>query len=307
VELGDLQYACIFPLPDGDKIDCAAVTGQCDCKSSDMMGPPYDDLEAERKPLCQDPATGAYGQLQHFAKAYPGTRHLQVLKDFGDNSIVASICARNLTNPGAPDFGYRPAIIAIVERLKEALQGKCLPREVAVNEDGTYPCAVVEAMPATGPEYACSATPGRGSPDPTLIEPSFERLRLSGRCGNAAGLLPCDQSAWTLCEIVQAGDPTAQRSHTTQCETLEDKDAVTEVGWCYIDGPGNIGNPALVAKCDLNEQRILRFVGADTPKKGATALIACLGADLNPGALQEPPPMMTEMPPVTPPPGDGGL
>lgn len=37
------------------------------------------------------------------------------------NSIVASICARNLVDTGAQDYGYRPAVDAIVDRLKEAL------------------------------------------------------------------------------------------------------------------------------------------------------------------------------------------
>jgi hypothetical protein len=44
-----------------------------------------------------------------------------VLKDVGaqtTNSVVASICARNTTDADQPDFGYRPAIAALIERLQ---------------------------------------------------------------------------------------------------------------------------------------------------------------------------------------------
>jgi hypothetical protein len=34
------------------------------------------------------------------------------------NSIVASICARNTSDPSRPDFGYRPAMASIIERLQ---------------------------------------------------------------------------------------------------------------------------------------------------------------------------------------------
>jgi len=108
----DLQYACIFPLP--APRDCAALdpnTDHCDC---------YDG--ARDRPLCeQTPGVTAPGPLQYWAKAYPSTRQLQVLKDFGAqtrNSVVASICARNVTDASRSDYGYRPAMAAIVERLQ---------------------------------------------------------------------------------------------------------------------------------------------------------------------------------------------
>jgi len=51
-------------------------------------------------------------------------RELEVLEGFGDqttNAIVASICARNTTDASRPDFGYRPAMAAILERLRPLL------------------------------------------------------------------------------------------------------------------------------------------------------------------------------------------
>ena len=80
-----------------------------------------------------------------------------MLKEFGANSVVASICPKIATgDPNAqPDYGYNPAVKAIIDRLKEALKGKCLPRPLVPNnsadtkdglEPGQVPCAVVEAV-----------------------------------------------------------------------------------------------------------------------------------------------------------------
>ena len=96
----DLQYACIFPL--ATQRDCSQVFASCDCS-----GPVVDTY---RKPLCQDPTTGAFTSIQVAAKAYPTLRQLTVMKAFGSNSLLGSICARNVTDPSAPDFGYRPFI-----------------------------------------------------------------------------------------------------------------------------------------------------------------------------------------------------
>jgi len=111
----DLQYACIFPL--SAPRDCAALdpnTDNCDCYEGVLD-----------RPLCeQRPGVSAPGTTQYWAKAYPGLRELQVLKDYGEltsNSIVASICALNVTNSSSSDYGYRPAMAAIVNRMKEQL------------------------------------------------------------------------------------------------------------------------------------------------------------------------------------------
>jgi hypothetical protein len=108
----DLQYACIFPLP--TPRDCALLdpnTDNCDCYQG-----VFD------RPLCeQTPGVTPAGTMQYWAKAQPGSRQLQVLKDFGTqttNSIVASICARNTTDSSRSDYGYRPAMAAIIERLQ---------------------------------------------------------------------------------------------------------------------------------------------------------------------------------------------
>jgi hypothetical protein len=111
----DLQYACISPLP--IPRDCAALdpnNDRCDCFEG-----------VHDRPLCErEPGVSTPGTTQYWAKAYPGLRELQVLKDFGErtsNSIVASICALDVSDVNNPNYGYRPAMDAILTRMKESL------------------------------------------------------------------------------------------------------------------------------------------------------------------------------------------
>lgn len=108
----DLQYACIFPLP--APRDCTArdpITDACDCYAGDVD-----------RPLCEQvPGSSTPGTTQFWAKAYPASRQLEVLQRYGENSVVASICARNVSDATASDYGYRPAVAAILERLNQRL------------------------------------------------------------------------------------------------------------------------------------------------------------------------------------------
>jgi hypothetical protein len=105
----DLQYACVFDL--GSPKVCPMGRSDCDC-------PPEDVQAGIQNPLCQ----GAAG-TQTRAKAYPGTRELQVLQGLGEQAIVASVCPSNLSDETKADYGYRPAIAAIIERLRNPLRG----------------------------------------------------------------------------------------------------------------------------------------------------------------------------------------
>jgi hypothetical protein len=255
----DLQYACIFPLTEPKPCGARTATNNgCDCTTGDL---------ASNNPLCQDTQGGYSQPTQYYAKAYPGLRELQVLKDFGDNSIVASICARNVVNADAQDFGYRPAVDAIVDRLKAALTGSCLPRALTRDENGNLPCSIVEARPKpTAGTPACSATPGRLDPDPNVIAPAIDQLRKSGRC-DVSGAPACTE--FYVCQIKEAGE---------DCHTGAPP---TEAGWCYIDPykqPGD--NAALVSNCGPTEKRAIHFVDPDhrTPEHDAIALVACFGS-----------------------------
>ncbi len=115
----DLEYACIFPLP--VPRDCA----QRDPAAGDACGCYAGNFD---NPLCeQTPGSSPPGTTQYSSKAYPGLRHLEVLKGYGENSVVASICARNVVDASLPDYAYRPAVSAILERLQEHLALDVVP------------------------------------------------------------------------------------------------------------------------------------------------------------------------------------
>jgi hypothetical protein len=69
-------------------------------------------------PVC-DPTNKT---MQVRAKAYPGQRELSVLKGVGTQGVVASICPTQLADATKADYAYRPAVAALVARVKGRLK-----------------------------------------------------------------------------------------------------------------------------------------------------------------------------------------
>ncbi|MBE7481579.1 MAG: hypothetical protein HS104_16560 [Polyangiaceae bacterium] len=255
----DLQYACIYPL--AKPRDCTTTSADCDCTEVTTGDP-------SKNPLCQDPATGQYGTTQHFAKAYPGTRQLEVLRGVGDSAIVASICPKlSSGDSAAPSFGYNPAVESIVESLRDKLVTQCLPRPLSIADDGAVQCAVVEALPASA--CSCDALKNRHPVSATVASAARRELRASAQCGpDSAGQLACD--AFCLCEIGVATDMASCQNDPKPQGT----------GWCYVEPDRGLGNPALVASCPDTHRQLVRFAGDETPAPGSNVLVACLGAAL---------------------------
>lgn len=259
-DLGDdLQYACTFPLAAPEP----CTDRSCDCAAEDV---------ARNRPLCQPAAGGPPETTQYFGKAYPGLRTLEVLRGIGDSAVVASICPKILTE-GQPGYGYEPAVDAIVDRLKGALLGRCPPRPLAVAQgaDGKLPCVVIEAKPSDGAACSCAAA-GRSVADRSAIGLVKRELVQDDAC-DVPGQPSCD--SFCFCELAQA-----EGESRNQC--LNDELGSDTPGYCYVDPYGEPpqGNAALVAGCSASNQRLIRFVGPDTPTPGATAFIACLGQTL---------------------------
>ena len=259
----DLQYACIYPLASPEI--CSADT-QCDCD------------DAPEKPLCRDPNTGTYGATQYFAKAYPGTRQLEVLRGIEEQAIVASICPKVYADQSNPSYGYGPAVQAIIDRLGEVLTGTCLPRDLDVDPDlGTVPCKVIEALPPSTDPAVCT-TPGRTPIEPELRASVEKELREGGQCDNDPMPACADL---VMCRITQA--QTEGDAALASCQN----DAVPNAsGFCYVDAARGIGNPDLVSGCGATEKRLVRLVSADPahnplPRKGATVFVACRGKGAN--------------------------
>lgn len=266
----DLQYACIFNLPQSRS--CEGVQGACDCTTA---------AQTQENPLCEAPGADGKGSgtsttTQYRAKAFPGTRFLQVAKDFGQNSIVASICTPNLTNPAAADYGYRPAVSAIIDRLKTQLTGRCLPRQLAPNPDGSTPCLIIDAQYKKDPS---------NDPNDVAQCKSCDRQARKKLDPEVAKVLTGDVLSYEcLCEVTQLAGP-----DLTQCRTEKDLPSLASGngGWCYVD-PGAVDPKApdaqtlkdqaaaIVEKCPANEKRTIRFVSAST--ENTTLFITCLGA-----------------------------
>jgi hypothetical protein len=262
----DLQYACTFPLSAPITCDEARFNNDqgCDCYSDDL---PYN------RPLCQPEGGGAATTTQNFAKAYPGLRHLQVLKEFGQNSIVASICPKVIDKGDQLNYGYNPAVGAIIDRLKEALKGKCLPRPLVPDDAGQVPCAVIEAVLPAGGGCVCDTNQGRiDIADKPELRAAILRKLKEGQSCDLAGGQKCND--YCTCEIAQFSN-----DDLTFCQNNK---TPPTAGYCYINaapGEPNVGSAELVKDCPADSKRLLNF-GANTPSNGAIALVACLGASL---------------------------
>lgn len=264
----DLQYACTFPL---EKPAPCTGDGPCDCQPAT---PRFEGDLARNRPLCQPPSGGPAETTQYFGKAYPGRRPLEVLKGIGESAIVASICPKVL-NEGEPGYGYEPAVDAIVERLKTVLSARCLPRPLAVGtgEGGKLPCVVVEAAPpALSRDGSCGCdSTKRRAPASSAAQDVVRRQLADLRQCDTPSTPSC--SSFCLCELAQAEGPGLD-------ECLNSEVGSDTEGYCYVNpfGAEPSGNPRLVAGCEEGSQQLIRFVGPETPRPGATTFLACLGA-----------------------------
>jgi hypothetical protein len=241
--VADIEYACIFPvLPNTNPCD----SGVCDCLAS-----PSDN------PLCYpNPSDGGKNTLQKFAKAYPGLKELAIAHGMGDQGIAASICAKQLKDNTAADFGYRPAVKAIIDRLKLALNGQCLPRKLTPNMQGQVQCLILEGSKSN--TCRCDTTMSRSD-----VLPEHKPAVIAAQAEPAGTGLNC------FCEIDQA-----QGADLMDCQT---KTPATSNGWCYVDADQGKAEAAIVSKCPPSQQRQIRFVGNGAPQHGATVFLTCAG------------------------------
>ncbi len=255
----DLQYACIFDLPASRDCSMMGVNG-CDCNAG------------SDNPLC-DATTKT---LQVRAKGYPGVRELETLKAVNSQGIVASVCPAQLTDKASSDYGYRPAIGAIIDRLKTALGGQCLPRELTPDsKNHQVPCLILEAKKVTGTPKC----------DPLRSRRAVKPENQAAIDVAKADLSAKDQGWNQFCEIIQTGDVLGG-SNQAQQDACQDDSSAAPVdvmgkavnGWCYVDPGQNIkSNVDIVKDCPANEQRLIRFVGNGNPDPGGQLFITCTG------------------------------
>ena len=282
----DLQYACIFNLPQSR--DCSDPTlVSCDC---------HDTMNDN--PLCDpDPTKNNDRTLQTRAKAYPGIRELQLIKAVGTQGIVGSICPAQLDNRDAADFGYRPAIGAIIDRLKLALGGQCLPRKLTPDpETNLVQCLILEGRNTSGAhkndcDTFCDGLPGRQRVQ-AIHEPALDQedVKAAQKQSNLdcfceiKQLTTLDNNGTPIADPITQGctSSTVPKSPLDACQCMPDApsfDGQPVAGWCYVDATSApvVGNPEIVAKCPDTEKRLVRFVGENIPAPGATLFISCSG------------------------------
>jgi hypothetical protein len=258
----DLQYACIFPLPGEGRLCQTGVP--CDCE----------EAHKNNNPLCvEDGGVDAAGvptkKRQVKAKAYPGIRELQVIRGLGSQGIVGSVCPEQLDEPGKQNYGYRPAIGAIIDRLKTALGGQCLPRTLTPDAKGQVSCLILEARNSQG-ECNCNIDARQ---DVTNGHKAAKEAALADPIAKSSG--------WDcVCEIKQLeGEQLEACQEIVPPNPVQTADGTDVNGWCYIDATSNpqIGEPEIVAKCPKTEQRLVRFTGKGEAQLGATLFITCSG------------------------------
>jgi hypothetical protein len=266
----DLQYACTFQLstPYGCDVSNRA---RCDCNA---------DEQGHNRSLCEYPNGPGTEGIQVAGKAYPGVRTLEVLRGIKDNAIVASICPKHTAPaPGLKreedaNYGYNPAMQAILDVFRIHLGGQCLPRALPVEPDGSVPCAVVEVLPhPAGTTCGCDASKGRLSldgNDAKLPAAIAKQLVEQDQCGGASGI---DCRDFCACKLAPLEDAALDACRSGS----EDPNLY---GYCYVDPANGLGDPSVVKDCAPEKKRLLRYMGDGVPANGSVLFTACLGASL---------------------------
>lgn len=246
----DLQYACTFKLPPPGRT-CTSMDTSCDC--ADMSRNP---------PLC-----GATIGQQTRAKAYPTVREFMAVRALGDQGVIASLCPITLEgDKQAPQYGYNPAVKAIVDRLKNALTTQCLPqkltRDPAVNPDtkqaNEVPCLVLAQL---GDASDSCEKAGLKHP-PADIEQKFKEQQKAESGDVKDGGV--DLSGLPVCILDQK---TVEAGETCK----EDANKV----WCYVE---NSKDKSPAGRCP----QALIFSGATGALAGARFSLQCI-QQFNPG------------------------
>ncbi|WP_437964691.1 hypothetical protein WMF04_34140 [Sorangium sp. So ce260] len=256
----DLQFACVFGL------EVPVMNGDCDKMT---------DKTDYNSPLCEDNPDGTDSNLQVKAKAYPGLRQLELIRNLGDQGIVGSVCPAQLKNAdeGELDYGYRPAIGAIIDRLKTKLAGQCLPRALQPNETGQVSCLVLEVRSVADGQCSCDGLAARRKV-PTEHRVA-EQMVLDDPVAGPNG--------WNcVCEVEQLSNPDELKACQDTIPPAPVEVGGEKVhGWCYVDPRLGLGKDEVVAKCPSTERRQVRFTGDGEARDGATQFVICSGDTAN--------------------------
>jgi hypothetical protein len=283
----DRQYACIFQLPPSSQRDCATLPpstvegNSCDCVAkwggdAGTTAQPTGNTPDEVPPLCAKTSTdGTINSavsdytVQTYAKAYPTTRELTLANMMGPQGIVSSLCpihtVDNTQNGNDPLYGYRPAVNAIVDRLKNALGAQCVP-SLTPDSTGNVPCLVLVSFGPTvanPPTQGSCASYGGGvysEPDSQVLA-QFRAAETAnaGDSGAAAALMK-----EPVCQLQQAAVPPG-----TSC--FPNGGTGDKQGWCYVTGAGISGSSTCSQEILYSQQGLV--------PNGATISLQCISTN----------------------------
>lgn len=244
----DLQYACTFKLP--TQRDCNTLSPEekpsCDC-----------DKAEKNPPLC-----GATLGIQTMAKAYPTVREFMVARALGENGIAASLCPIQLTDKNADDYGYKPAVAAIVDRLKNALTTQCLPQKLTRDQaSGEVPCLVIAQLAEPTDSCANFGLKTLQEYNKAVYDTFIEQQKQESGDVSQGGL---DLTKLPVCVVDQKA--VAQGDDCRQ---------LNEIKWCYVEN-GNGKTPA--GRCP----QALLFASGTAQLQGARFSLQCI-QQFNPG------------------------
>jgi hypothetical protein len=227
----DLEYACTFPLATPRRCASGGGAESCDCPTTGAWGAEY------TPPLC-----GGAGSLnpsvpqttQIAAKAYPTTREAEVAKLMGAQGILASICPIHVNDNALGDdplYGYRPAVAALIDRLRARLSGPCLPASITPSPNGSIPCTVVEALP--NPDETCVEA-GFVNADPEIAR-DFEDQIQESESPSVVNQPGQDISLNAICTVpaLTEADRPSDFTSTNGSQTCKQG---SDPGWCYVTG-----------------------------------------------------------------------
>jgi hypothetical protein len=225
----DLQFACVFPLSTPKDCSQPQAAGACDCPAAGPLSP-----------LCQKDANGNQTQIQTMGKAYPSVRAMEIAHAMAaqgkGQGIVASLCPIHMTEqmPGDPLYGYRPAVNAILDRLKESLVAQCLPERLAPDSTGSVPCLILTSLyryagrgTCKNPGSTCDAAKGLSVP-PSDVLARFCDEQQGQYDPHAGGLDPATVPVCELRQLTAKANP--QDFMGGSCAGASDR------GWCYVTG-----------------------------------------------------------------------
>lgn len=240
----DREYACIFTLTTPRDCSNSANSSACDCPKAAPSGLPAGSIP----PVCDS----ANPTSQVAAKVYPTPRELLLAHKMGDQGIASSLCPIDVTDNATkndPKYGYRPAVAAIISRLKNALASQCLPQALTVDSNGDVPCVILEALPpdTTG---GCS---GAGLDDADPKQAAAYQASINAESGGDGGA----STVFTICQV-----PELVGADLTN-GTCVDSD---KTGWCYVTGANTGGGCA----------QAIKFSAKGNPSNGARVSLQCI-------------------------------